>query len=1369
MDEERTGASELIGSRYEPRERLGRGGAAVVHLVRDRSDGRLLALKQLRVRGNERSQRRAQELFEREFHTLAQLAHPRIVRALDYRHDEDGAFYTLELLDGDDLRAQAPIPWKRTCELLCDVCSALSLLHSRRLVHRDLTPSNVRCTADGKAKLFDLGALMPVGPCKQIVGTPPFIAPEVVYAQYADARTDLFALGATAYYALTGRHAYPARKLSELQDVWRSKPTPPSMLVVEIPRALDDLVMALLQQDAIARPTSAAEVMERLSAIGGFEIDERLRVQSAYLQTPVLTGRADAQLRLREHALRAVRGRGAAVAVTGAPGVGRSRFLDASVLEGKLLGALVLRADASDAAEGEWSTARALLQRLLQAAPELGRAALERHGPALAHAAPDLVEGDTEPTVFDGPQEQRARVTEALHQLFVDVADHVGVMLAIDDLERLDEPSAALVASLALEAHRRRLLVVATFPVNGGSQGVGAAALMRETGATIRLGPLSHAQTDELVISVFGDVPNVRLLADRLYAVAAGNPRATMRLAQHLLDRGLVGFRAGVWVLPETLDLAELPASHEDALVARVQRLSEDARTVGRALALSTLPGLELTRCGALLDSDDSARVSMALDELVSAGIVSVEQGRCGLAHPSWTTPLLHALSPEQTAPLHQRLATLAEPNPGGRIRCAVHLVAAGQHGEALDELVPALRAMLELTVSNPAAYYDYGMSLPHSWFDTFQQLRDFCDRDGRPALQHFEVVAAIAAFAAITARWAGAELLEATEQLRHASGLDILESLGAEVPETGRLAQALGQAQARFDDTPEHERTLAPVEAIQRLARMTVLAIGLAGRCYDRQLLMRMPSLQPFAALSPAIPVVENNRKATLDLLAGRLVAATRRYASILEKLGDAPAPGLGRSNHTAMRDAIIYALGMREAAAGLDASHRAKAIEHNPLFEASAHRMRVLQAYRQGDSVGAEQLKQHLELLRIRNRPPQLFEGSYLWTEVLCHAAADDLVRVRQVLAPMEAMARDYPGWVPMLHYARAQYQRLRGDLDQALIELERALGYVTPGEDMAWPPIAAARVQVLVGLGRGEEALEHARRDHAAMQEAQLEGMFYYAHQALAQALAAVSELEKAAEHADLAIGEHEAIGAGGAQLGIAHELRARVALQAEDEESFRIHAARCAQLYRSGRNPVLTAKYQRLMREADRRAVRVSEDLRDAAEATAYTMDAQELTSVLGTVLSECRGPDERARRALAFMVEQSGSAGGHLYVLRDDKPVLVAQVGSPEPPPSMDTAVAEYVSAELEVSETVTATAIDSEDSGATTQQWRGPDGGHFVPAPLSHPAEGGRAMTGLAVLLVRDASRFAPRGAILEAVSRSLHDSGDAEVALVAS
>src|SRR5204862_5390277 len=129
------------------------------------------------------------------------------------------------------------------------------------------------------------GALAPFGVADDIVGTPLCMAPEVLRKLPLDQRVDLYALGAVAYWALTGRHAYPARRLQELTDAWVTPPVPPSALVPSIPRALESLVLSLLCLDPLGRPPSAAAVIDQLTTIAGLEAEEHEQAAESYLSS----------------------------------------------------------------------------------------------------------------------------------------------------------------------------------------------------------------------------------------------------------------------------------------------------------------------------------------------------------------------------------------------------------------------------------------------------------------------------------------------------------------------------------------------------------------------------------------------------------------------------------------------------------------------------------------------------------------------------------------------------------------------------------------------------------------------------------------------------------------------------------------------------------------------------------------------------------------------------------------------------------------------------------------------------------------------------------------------------------------------------
>ncbi|MEY4578419.1 MAG: hypothetical protein RL701_3122, partial [Pseudomonadota bacterium] len=313
---------------------LARGGMATVFAAYDTTTRQRVALKRLEPL----AVARMGGLFEREFAVLSSLKHPCIVDVYEYGVDATGPFYTMELLEGADLRELAPLPVVAACRYLRDVASSLALLHARRLLHRDVSPRNVRTLRTGGCKLIDFGALANFGATDEIVGTPPAIPPEALSGQALDQRADLFALGALAYFVLTGQHAYPARSVRALPDSWAAPLAPPSLHAPDIPAALDALVLGLLNLDALARPSNAGEVIERLNVIAGLAPDHDERVARAYFVGTTLVERAR-ESRRTQRCLRLLRaGRGRALFIEGERGIGKTRLLADVTLKGQLAG-----------------------------------------------------------------------------------------------------------------------------------------------------------------------------------------------------------------------------------------------------------------------------------------------------------------------------------------------------------------------------------------------------------------------------------------------------------------------------------------------------------------------------------------------------------------------------------------------------------------------------------------------------------------------------------------------------------------------------------------------------------------------------------------------------------------------------------------------------------------------------------------------------------------------------------------------------------------------------------------------------------------------------------------------------------------------
>jgi len=206
-----------LGVGYLLKHRLGRGGMGVVDLALDPS-GRPVALKRLAVTGSVDDLERARARLRREVEALRQVRHPAIVSLLDVIDDGDDLVLVMPYLSGgslaDRVLATGPLPHVQVVQIAERLLSALATIHRSGIVHRDCKPANVLFDIDGRAFLTDFGvatlrdATGGLTESGAIVGTPAFIAPEQARGEPPSTAADVFALGATLWFAATGEAVY---------------------------------------------------------------------------------------------------------------------------------------------------------------------------------------------------------------------------------------------------------------------------------------------------------------------------------------------------------------------------------------------------------------------------------------------------------------------------------------------------------------------------------------------------------------------------------------------------------------------------------------------------------------------------------------------------------------------------------------------------------------------------------------------------------------------------------------------------------------------------------------------------------------------------------------------------------------------------------------------------------------------------------------------------------------------------------------------------------------------------------------------------------------------------------------------------------
>ena len=263
------------------------------------------------------------------------------------------------------------------------------------------------------------------------------------------------------------------------------------------------------------------------------------------------------------------------------------------------------------------------------------------------------------------------------------------LLIVMDDLERVDEPSLAWLAAVAQKAPRHPILLAGAIVDDLLRPLPTSLSALCDHADVIDLNQLGPHETETLMRSVFGDVANLSRCAARIYGLSQGNPRAAMELAHHLVDTGRANYESGSWVLPQQLEEDDLPATLAASWLARLAELSEDARDLVDALALADGAGLIIGDYPRLTRSADPARVFRALDELVAARVIVSDRDRCDFAQRGFIAVVRESISEERRRGLHTRIARLLQ-NRGCEVAlCAHHLLAAGLDAEGVELLVP--------------------------------------------------------------------------------------------------------------------------------------------------------------------------------------------------------------------------------------------------------------------------------------------------------------------------------------------------------------------------------------------------------------------------------------------------------------------------------------------------------------------------------------------------------------------------------------------------------------------------------------------------------------------------------------------------------
>jgi hypothetical protein len=625
----------VASKRFQILRRLGEGGMGEVYEALDAERGERVALKVLRNTTADSLVR-----FKREFRALQDLHHPNLVTLGELVNEDDRWFFTMELVNGVDfvswVRSMPPPPIEGETTLqgkladklaaeamaggfdegrlraaLLQLTHALGTLHAAQKIHRDVKPSNVLVTPDGRVVVLDFGLVTEeqgasLGTTTEVavVGTPAYMAPEQAASKPVTAAADWYAVGVLLYETMTGRMPFAGAPLEILLAKQTREPDPASSLVPGLPPDLDGLCTRLLHFD----PTSRADEAQVLRVLDK-STPRGPRTTGTATQAATFVGRAAELEALRVAFGDARTKRGVIVLVHGESGIGKSwlvrsfademhlREHDLVVLAGRCFERESVPYKAFDGVVDA-------LSRFMSRLPHGEALALLPTRPAsLAQLFPVLkrVEAVAQAPLLRqevlDPLELRSRGFAGLREVFTRLADRRPVIVTIDDLQWADADSIALLAEVMRPPEAPNLMLVAT--LRDGSDE--STAVVRNTldlaqrlpgdVRHVHVGPLSAAHSRELARALIErTAPELPVSIDAIAGEAGGHPLFIDEIVRHLFHVGAPA--------TSTLRLDDALWSRVEALDDRARRLVELVAVAGTpvaqdalALALDAAPG----------------------------------------------------------------------------------------------------------------------------------------------------------------------------------------------------------------------------------------------------------------------------------------------------------------------------------------------------------------------------------------------------------------------------------------------------------------------------------------------------------------------------------------------------------------------------------------------------------------------------------------------------------------------------------------------------------------------------------------------------------------------------------------------------------
>lgn len=672
-------SNHFFAKRYHLHEKLGEGGMGTVYRATDRLTGKVVALKRVLAPSHDpefnaptdyasAGNAELRLALSQEFQTLASLHHPNIITVMDYGFDDQQIpYFTMALLEEAStlLQAAAKQAIEDRVQLIIGVLEALTYLHRRRILHRDLKPNNI-LVVNQQVKVVDFGLAIGSDDASGVSGTLPYMAPEILKGLPASEASDLYAVGVLLYECIEGHLPFNEASINAL--IHRILFMKPEFSPSDEPliHQLGTIAQRLMAKSPEARYPNTQEVIYDLyEALGLEQPPENASMRESFLQAAQFVGREAEFEQIQTALMSTLKRQGSAWLVGGESGVGKSRLLREISTLAQVQGALVWHGQATRDGGLPYQLWIEPLRRLVLIS-ELDDADASILKPIIPDLQQLLGRGVADPVELE-PHAAQKRLIGAISTLLYRLEQPL--VLILEDLQWTVE-SLEVLRQISPLAQKLPLLILASY--RHDERATLAEELPDMQHMVLRR--LSSESIAELSVSMLGEAGQQSQVLDLLMRETEGNVFFLIEVVRALAEEAGHLEKVGIVTLPHRI----FSGGMQKVVDYRLNRLPKAAR---EWLNLAAIIGRQL-------DMDIMRQLGPSVDwdkwlvMCANFAILELQDGNWRFSHDKLREGVLAGLGADILPNLHQRVAVAIEQaypdSPAHALLLAHHWQAAG-------------------------------------------------------------------------------------------------------------------------------------------------------------------------------------------------------------------------------------------------------------------------------------------------------------------------------------------------------------------------------------------------------------------------------------------------------------------------------------------------------------------------------------------------------------------------------------------------------------------------------------------------------------------------------------------------------------------